>query len=180
MNRRDVSAALLASVGLAACQSDSARSLIGLQLPVVKGHFTDGSVFDLSLSPQPAIMRFWGMWCAPCMIDMPNWLSLIRRLRVGEDALPDINILTIHVGLAPANGPSLLQWVSEQKPDVATPVVDDATNAIMKTVGIKGTPSTLYIDNQGRIGEHAWQFKNEHGVSNFIRKVHHLHAKAKP
>lgn len=180
MNRRHFSASLLASTGLAACQGDGAHPLIGKQLPVVKGVFTDGSVFDLSIAPQPAIVRFWGMWCGPCMMDMPNWLSVIRQLRVGEKALADINIYTIHVGLPPANGPSLRQWTAEQQSDVATPVVDDATSTIMKVVGITGTPSTLYIDPNGRIGEHAWQFKNERGVDSFIRKVTHLHNKFKP
>lgn len=177
MNRRDFSTALLASAGLAACQGDSAHSLIGMQLPVIKGVFTDGSVFDLSLAPQPAIIRFWGMWCGPCMIDMPNWLSVVRQLRVGEKALPDINIYTIHVGEPPANGPSLRQWVADQQNDVATPVVDDATKTIMKATRITGTPSTLYVDHNGRIGEHAWQFKNERGVDTFLRKVAQLHAK---
>lgn len=178
MNRRYFSTAVLAAAGLAGCEGDSARSVIGMQLPVVKGLFTDGSEFDLSLAPQPAIIRFWGMWCGPCMVDMPNWLSVVRQLRLGESALPDINILTIHVGLAPENGPSLQQWVSEQPADVATPVVDDATKAIMKAVHITGTPSTLYIDTHGRISEHAWQFKNERGVDSFLRKVRQLHKKA--
>ena len=155
MNRRHFSTTLLASAALSACQGDSAHSLIGMQLPVVKGRYTDGSEFDLSLTPQPAIIKFWGLWCGPCMLDMPNWLSVVRRFRVGEDALPDINILTIHVGQPPANGPSLLQWAAQQPTDVATPIVDDANRAIMKAVRITGTPSTLYIDHNGRIGEHA-------------------------
>lgn len=178
MNRRDFSSALLATTGLAACQGDSARSVIGMQLPVVKGYFTDGSVFDLSLAAQPAVIRFWGMWCGPCMLDMPNWLSVVRQLRQGELALPDINILTIHVGDPPVGGVSLRQWASQQRSDVATPVVDDANRAIMKAVRITGTPSTLYVDTHGRISEHAWQFKNERGVDSFLRKVHHLHKKA--
>jgi thiol-disulfide isomerase/thioredoxin len=178
MNRRNFTTTLMASAALASCQGDNAHSLIGKQLPVVKGQFTDGSLFDLTLAPEPAIIRFWGMWCGPCMLDMPNWLSVVQQLRTGEHALPDINIYTIHVGLAPANGPSLQQWVADQKTDVATPVVDDATNTIMKAVGITGTPSTIYVDANGRIGEHAWQFKNERGVSTFIRKVHQLYAKA--
>jgi thiol-disulfide isomerase/thioredoxin len=177
MNRRHFSSTLLAVAGLAACEGDSARSLIGMQLPVAKGHFTNGSEFDLSLAAQPAIIRFWGMWCGPCMLDMPNWLSVIRQLRVGELALPDVNIYTIHVGLPPVSGPSLQQWVSEQQADVATPVVDDASMAIMKAMQITGTPSTLYIDTHGRISEHAWQFKNERGADSFLRKVRHLHKK---
>jgi thiol-disulfide isomerase/thioredoxin len=179
MNRRQFSTTLLASAGLSACQGDSAHSLIGMQLPVVKGLFTDGSAFDLSLTPKPAIIRFWGMWCGPCMIDMPNWLSVVRQLRTGETALPDINILTIHVGEPPKNGPSLRQWVSQQQADVITPVVDDATNVIMKATRITGTPSTLYIDKNGRISEHAWAFKNERGVMSFLRKVTQLYAKDK-
>jgi thiol-disulfide isomerase/thioredoxin len=185
MNRRNFTSALLASSGLlataslGACQGDSAHSLIGMQLPVVKGLFTDGSVFDLSLTPQPAIIKFWGMWCGPCMTDMPNWLSVVRQLRTGEHALPDVNILTIHVGVPPSNGPSLRQWVAEQQTEVGTPVVDDATNTIMKATRITGTPSTLYVDRDGRIGEHAWEFKNERGVDSFIRKVTHLHTKDK-
>jgi thiol-disulfide isomerase/thioredoxin len=178
MNRRHFSSALVASVGLAACQGDRARSLIGKQLPFVKGRFTDGSEFDLTLAPQPAVIRFWGMWCGPCMQDMPNWLSVVRQLRVGDFAIPGINILTIHVGEAPVSGPSLQQWVNEQQADVATPVVDDASKAIMKAVGVTGTPSTLYIDIHGRISEHAWQFKNERGVDSFLRKVNHLYKKA--
>ena len=180
MDRRLFSTSLLASATLAACQGDRARSLIGKQLPVIKGLFTDGSEFDLSLAPQPAIIRFWGMWCGPCMLDMPNWLSVVRQLRVGEKALPDLNIYTIHVGIPPANGPSLRQWVAEQQSDVATPVVDDESEAIMKVVAISGTPSTLYVDPNGRIGEHAWQFKNERGVDSFLRKVTQLHNKFKP
>jgi thiol-disulfide isomerase/thioredoxin len=185
MNRRDfssgllVSSGVLATTGLSACQGDSAHLLIGMQLPLVKGLFTDGSVFDMSLTPKPAIIKFWGMWCGPCMLDMPNWLSVVRQLRTGEHALPDISILTVHVGLAPSNGPTLRQWVAAQQTDVATSVVDDATNAIMKATHITGTPSTLYVDRNGRIEEHVWQFKNERGVNSFIRKVATLHAKDK-
>ena len=180
MNRRQFATTLAASSALAACQNDSAHSLIGMQLPVVKGVYVDGSEFDLSLSPQPAIIKFWGLWCGPCMTDMPNWYSLVRQLRAGDNALSDINILTIHVGQPPSNGPSLRQWAADQQADVTTPIVDDASRNIMNAVGITGTPSTLYIDTQGRISAHAWQFKNEQGVTNFVRKITQLHAKSKP
>jgi thiol-disulfide isomerase/thioredoxin len=178
MNRRHFSTALLAALGTSACQGDNAHSLIGNQLPVIKGFYTDGSGLDLTEIAKPAIIRFWGMWCGPCMIDMPNWESVVRQVRAPENGIANINIFTIHVGLPPANGPTLLQWVAEQQSDVRTPVVDDATNRIMTAVGIQGTPSTIYVDKNGRICEHAWQFKNERGVDSFIRKVKKLHEKA--
>jgi thiol-disulfide isomerase/thioredoxin len=177
MNRRHFTATLAASSVLAACRGDNSYSLIGKVLPVVKGVYTNGAGFDLSTIAKPAIIRFWGMWCGPCMIDMPNWLSVVRQLRTGDKAIADMNIFTIHVGLAPSTGDTLGQWTADQAKDVATPVVDDATYAIMRAVGVAGTPSTIYVDQSGRIEEHAWEFKNARGVDSFLRKVTELHAR---
>jgi thiol-disulfide isomerase/thioredoxin len=177
MNRRNFSASLVTSAGLAACRGDNSFSLIGKTLPSIGGVYTDGGKFDLAQIAKPAIIRFWGMWCGPCMIDMPNWLSVVAKLRLAERGLTDLNVFTIHVGQAPANGKTLAQWVDDQAPDVATRVVDDATNAIMRAVGITGTPSTIYVNKLGKIEEHAWQYKNERGVESFLQKVRQLHAK---
>jgi thiol-disulfide isomerase/thioredoxin len=166
MNRRMFTTSLIATTGLAACQGDAAQALIGQN--------TNGAGFDLSAIAKPAVIRFWGMWCGPCMVDMPNWLSVVRQLRGSETALKDIAVFTIHVGNPPSNGETLQQWAAAQASDVATPVVDDANYVIAKAVGITGTPSTLYVDGQGIIQEHAWEFKNARGVASFMRKVTHL------
>jgi cytochrome c biogenesis protein CcmG, thiol:disulfide interchange protein DsbE len=176
MNRRNFSAGLIASASLSACQGDSAYAIMGKTLPAIKGVYVDGTVFDLATLTKPAIIRFWGLWCGPCIDDMPSWLSVVRQVRAGGDALADVNILTIHVGKAPESGPTLLQWAAHQAPDLATPVVNDATNAIMLALGVPGLPSTIYIDPAGRILEHAWQFKNNRGVASFLRKVKQLHS----
>jgi thiol-disulfide isomerase/thioredoxin len=180
MLRRTFTLSLTATAALSACRGDASYSLIGKPLPSIGGVFTDGKGFDLSQIGKPAIIRFWGMWCGPCMVDMPNWLSVIRQLRAPNGQFQDMNILTVHVGLAPSSGDSLAQWTADQAPDVATPVVDDATYAIMKAVGVKGTPSTIYVSPQGRIEEHAWEFKNSRGVNSFMRKITTLHNRTKP
>jgi thiol-disulfide isomerase/thioredoxin len=180
MLRRNFTLGLTASAALAACRGDLAYSLLGKQLPAIRGVYTDGRGFELSQVAKPAVIRFWGMWCGPCMVDMPNWLSVVRQLRDPSGPFQDMNILTIHVGLAPTNGDSLAQWTADQAPDVATPVVDDATYAIMKAVGVMGTPSTIYVSPQGRIDEHAWEFKNTRGVNSFMRKITKLHNRTKP
>ncbi len=177
MDRRTFSTGLLATAGLTACRGDAAQALIGEKLPLAQGLYTDGTIFDLTAIAKPAVIRFWGMWCGPCMLDMPNWLSVVRQLRNGPSDFKDLNIFTIHVGLPPANGQNLSQWVANQQGDVATPTVNDHTFAIAKAVGISGTPSTLYIDRSGTIQEHAWQFKNARGVASFLRKVKQLHSK---
>jgi thiol-disulfide isomerase/thioredoxin len=178
MDRRFFNTGILATATLAACQGDPAHSLFGKKLPVVRGVYTDGTAFELSSTAKPAIIRFWGMWCGPCMLDMPNWLSVVRDIRASEDKLKEINLMTIHVGLPPANGQTLMQWAASQAGDVATPVVDDRTFSISKAVGISGTPSTIYIDREGIIREHAWQFKNARGVASFMRKIARIHAKS--
>jgi thiol-disulfide isomerase/thioredoxin len=180
MNRREFTATLTATATLGACRGDSSYSLIGKTLPAIKGVYTNGDGFDLAAIAKPAIIRFWGMWCGPCMVDMPNWLSVIAQLRTGDKALAELNILTIHVGIPPQNGDTLVQWVAAQAPDVATPVVDDVTYAIMKAVGVAGTPSTIFVDQAGRIAEHAWEFKNARGVDSFLRKVTELYRRSNP
>jgi thiol-disulfide isomerase/thioredoxin len=179
MNRRNFSAALVASAGLGACQGDSAYAIINKTLPTIKGVYVDGTGFDLATMTKPAIIRFWGLWCGPCIEDMPSWLSVVRQVRAGGDALADVNILTIHAGKAPESGPTLVQWAADQATDVATPVVNDASNAIMLAVGVPGLPSTIYIDPAGRILEHAWQFRNNRGVASFLRKVKELHSRTR-
>jgi thiol-disulfide isomerase/thioredoxin len=175
MLRRDVTFGLAATSFVAACRGDASHSLIGKELPALRGTYTDGRGLNLADLPKPSVIRFWGMWCGPCMIDMPNWLSVVRQIRTSKPALKDVTILTVHVGLAPKNGDTLAQWTADQEPDVATPVVDDATYAIMKAVGVQGTPSTIYVDHRGRIAEHAWEFKNARGVDSFLRKITKLH-----
>jgi thiol-disulfide isomerase/thioredoxin len=183
MNRRQLTTSLLATsglatLGLAGCQGDAAQALIGKKLPALTGMLSTGAPFQLNGIAKPAVIRLWGMWCGPCMIDMPHWLSVVRALRNPIEGLGDITVLTIHVGKAPANGPNLNQWVAEQAQDVATPVVNDPEFAMSKAIGISGTPSTLYIGPDGAILEHSWAFKNARGVASFIRKVKRLHAKA--
>jgi thiol-disulfide isomerase/thioredoxin len=175
MNRRLFSAALGASSLTAACQGDKGGEVIGKPLPSIKGVYSDGTGFDLAAISKPAVIRFWGLWCAPCMIDMPNWLSVVRQLRTGDTAIKDMNVLTVHVGKAPATGPTLAQWTAAQALDIATPVIDDPLYVIAKAIGVIGTPSTLYVNEKGIIEEHAWAFKNQRGVATFLRKVAYLH-----
>jgi thiol-disulfide isomerase/thioredoxin len=177
MNRRDFTTALTASACLAGCRGDNSYSLIGKTLPSLQGKVVAGEQVNLAQLVKPAVIRFWGMWCGPCMIDMPNWLSVVRQLRIGDKAIADLNIMTVHVGMPPQNGDTLAQWTAAQMPDAATPVIDDASYAIMKAVGVAGTPSTIYVGHAGRIEEHAWEFKNRRGVDSFLRKVAKLHAR---
>jgi thiol-disulfide isomerase/thioredoxin len=177
MDRRDFNLALASTLGLSACRGDNSYQLIGKQLPSIKGVYVDGKGFELSSIRRPAVIRFWGMWCGPCMIDMPHWFSAVRKMRALTTQLADLTILTIHVGEPPANGSTLSQWAEAQDADVATPVVNDANYAIMKAVGITGTPSTIYVNTNGKIEEHAWQFKNARGEDHFIRKIIELKAR---
>jgi thiol-disulfide isomerase/thioredoxin len=168
----------MASLGVSACRGDNSYTLIGKSLPAVKGVFVTGQGFDLSAIKLPAVIRFWGLWCGPCMIDMPHWESAVEKMRGLKEDLADLTIFTVHVGLPPSNGPSLAQWAQNQRAEVATPIVDDATNTIMRAVGITGTPSTIYVGKSGKIEEHAWQFKSARGEDSFIRKIVELKARA--
>jgi AhpC/TSA family len=155
----------------ASCQGDAASRLLGKALPTMKGVMSDGSGFDLGAIKLPAVIRVWGLWCPPCIVDEPHWQAVIRGLRTGPHAVDGLNVMAIHVGHAPRNGPTLQEWVAAQAPDIAVPQVNDASTRVMTAIGIPGTPSTLVVDAQGVVCDHAWQFRSDRGVRNFVRKV---------
>src|SRR4029079_15501480 len=43
---------------------------------------------------RPTIVHLWGLTCAPCRVEMPEWGKLVRDH-------PDVNLITIHAERAP-------------------------------------------------------------------------------
>jgi thiol-disulfide isomerase/thioredoxin len=178
INRRHFAASLAAApllatglaTGLGACRGDAAHVMMGMQVPRVRGTTTDGLGVDFAGLGKAALVRFWGLWCGPCTQDEPWWGETVRALR----GRADLTILSVHVGEPPDSGPSLAEWVADQKPDVRVPVVDDATMAIMQAFKVPGTPTHILINAAGRIEEHAWAFKSARGVRSFTAKVNYI------
>ena len=49
---------------------------------------------------KPAIFHFWGLTCAPCLVELPQWGALRREI-------PDVRLVMIGADPAPANADGL-------------------------------------------------------------------------
>jgi thiol-disulfide isomerase/thioredoxin len=101
----------------------------------------DGSHLTLSdLRGRPVVINFWATWCGPCRLEMPE---LMRA--AAED--PDLVMLAVNVQESQ-------ETVAPFANDFAmiTPVVLDLDGSIQTLYGVRGLPTTYFIDKSGRIG----------------------------
>lgn len=174
MDRRTFGAALITSIGslaLSGCRPDPAAALTGRAMPDLAATLLDGTGTNLARLGKPALIRFWGLWCGPCRTDEPQWEAVLRDLGPKEAARGELALMSVHMGHAPKDGPSLNQWAAARDPATAIPIIDDRTMRLAQAVGVPGTPLTMLIDQHGTIIQHAWAFKNSHGVSRFLAKT---------
>jgi thiol-disulfide isomerase/thioredoxin len=101
----------------------------------------DGSHLLLSdLRGRPVVINFWATWCGPCRLEMPE---LMRA--AAED--PELVMLAVNVQESQ-------ERVAPFANDFAmiTPVVLDLDGSIKTLYGVRGLPTTYFIDKSGRIG----------------------------
>lgn len=171
MDRRTFAVSTLGLLALSGCRKDPAKSLYGKRLPSFPASLIDGAGINLASLGRPAIVRFWGLWCGPCRIDEPYWDEVVRALRLQNMSEPRFDLLSVHIGLPPRDGPSLTAWAASRAPEVAVPIVDDRTQRLTQAIGVPGTPLVLLVDEIGQILDHAWAFKSSRGAARFAGKA---------
>lgn len=107
--------------------------------------FTDADGKELTLGDfrgRVVLLNLWATWCAPCVEEMPSLDRLQARL--GDK---DFTVLALSL--------------DRQGRNVVVPFLDklgirslaiylDTSNAAMRTLGIRGLPTTILIDREGR------------------------------
>ncbi len=171
MDRRTFGLSGLSAFALPGCRKDPALALHGQRLASMPASLIDGTGINLASLARPAVVRFWGLWCGPCRIDEPHWEEAVRALKPLQGSEPRFDLLSVHIGLAPRDGPSLSVWAARRAPDVAVPIVDDRTQRLTQSVGVPGTPLVLLVDATGQIVDHSWAFKSSRGAARFVGKV---------
>lgn len=171
MDRRTFAASAFGALALSGCRKDPATVLHGQRLPSVPATLIDGTGINLATLGRPAVLRFWGLWCGPCRIDEPHWDEVVRALRLQQGTNPRLDLLSVHIGRAPRDGPSLPVWAASRPQEVAIPIVDDRTQRLAQLIGVPGTPLALLVDAKGVVIDHAWAFKSPRGAARFVGKV---------
>jgi Tfp pilus assembly protein PilF/thiol-disulfide isomerase/thioredoxin len=114
---------------------------VAMNRPAPEFAFTDlaGKRFDNQAAKgKPTILTFWGVWCAPCVAEMPAMQEFLRRH-------PEVNVLTVEVGSKPEEVKTFLSTHKLEGLRVA--VCQD----FPKEFGGGAFPNTLVVDRFGQI-----------------------------
>lgn len=111
-------------------------TLPSFQLTALSGD----TVRSSALAGRVTVINFWGTWCGPCVVEMPEvqrfWQSVARDTTV--------RFLTINND---QNLRDLREWLGQRRYDI--PVLVDAGYA--GRVGVNAFPTTWFVDRTGRI-----------------------------
>ncbi len=90
---------------------------------------------------KPILLHFWATWCPPCREEMPIFQKLYRELSPSG-----LVILGINVGDSPR---AVKEFVEEV--GVTFPILLDAKGEVANRYGVRGLPTTFWIDSSGKI-----------------------------
>ncbi len=111
--------------------------------------FTDADGTPLSLADyrgRGVVLNLWATWCVPCVREMPSLDALARTV-----AASGIAVLPLS---SDRQGAPVVQRFYADRGIKTLPVLLDPSSAVAHALNVRGIPTTLLIDKQGR--EVAW------------------------
>jgi thiol-disulfide isomerase/thioredoxin len=85
-------------------------------------------------------INFWGTWCGPCVLEMPEFQKFHEEYR--ND--PDVVVLTINND---TNPDVVAPWMEKRGFDYVN-LLDDG---YVGRMGVQSFPTTWFVDREGRI-----------------------------
>lgn len=113
--------------------------------PPFAGNLLDGDGFDsASLAGSVAVLNFWGSWCAPCRVEMPQFQAVYDEVR--DD---DVQFLGINV----KDGDQLARAFVEDE-QITFPSLFDPRGEFslaFRDYPPNAIPSTILLDREGAV-----------------------------
>ena len=102
-----------------------------------------GNVVRLSdFLGKTVVLNFWASWCPPCRAEMPEFLEAY------EQRLPQDDFVILAVDKLVEDGKGAVEdFVHEFA--LTFPVAFDASDEVNQRYGVRGLPSTFFIDRNG-------------------------------
>ena len=100
----------------------------------------DGSSLSLrDLQGRPVMINFWATWCGPCRLEMPD---IVEQAEANQD----IVVIAVNVG---EKRDAVQSFVEEFQ--MSMPVARDVEDTLRKAYQVRGMPTSVFIDSDGRI-----------------------------
>ena len=88
------------------------------------------------------LLNFWATWCEPCKEEMPS----LDRLQINED-LSNLKVFVINISKESIN--KIDSFFNDLNIKNLEPYLD-ATITLAKTFGLRGVPTSILIDKEGK------------------------------
>lgn len=130
---------------------------VGTKLPRLELQALTGSAENIALADlegRVALINFWGTWCPPCVEEFPHIAALEQKFREND------GVRVLAIASMPEVDPDLDElradietFLEARKSDLPTyaDVGDRTRQAVERTAGWQGYPTTVIIDQQGVI-----------------------------
>jgi len=124
------------------------HGLSRLPTPVTAPDFTledmDGETYTLSkLRGKVVMVNFWATWCPPCREEIPSMETVYQAL---QDK--GFIVLAINQWETPDH---VFSYMGQLDVYPTFPILFDRDSNVSDSYGVKGLPTTLLIDKQGRV-----------------------------
>jgi thiol-disulfide isomerase/thioredoxin len=124
------------------------HELTRLDTPVSAPDFTlenmDGEKISLNdFHGQVVMLNFWATWCPPCRREIPSMESIYQDL--GKDGFV---VLAVNEFEDPDH---VFAYTGQLSVDPTFPVLFDRDSSVSQLYGVKGLPTTVLIDKQGKM-----------------------------
>ena len=113
--------------------------------PLPEAHFVDAGGDAVSLSRfrgKVVLLNFWATWCGPCKREMPD----LDRLQA-ELGGSDFQVVALS---SDRGGPAVVQPFYDDVGVQHLAVYNDRRAKVQRDFGVRGLPTTVLIDRQGR------------------------------
>lgn len=143
MMKRSLSLLAAASLALAAALSTGAAHAVeaGQPAPDIELQYGGGTQKLSDMKGKVVYLDFWASWCVPCRQSFP-WMNEMQR-KYGPQGL---QVVGVNLDAKRADADQFLAQVPAQ-----FAVAFDAKGDSAKRAGVKGMPTSLLIDAQGKV-----------------------------
>lgn len=141
----------------------------GEPVPMLGFRAKDGDERKFSdFSGKIVLVNFWATWCLPCIREMPSLLRL-QKARGGDD----FTVIALSQDL---RGWPVVSPFLEKNDLTELPVYVDQKTVISRGFGIKGLPTSILLDREGReigrlAGHAEWDSSEALALINYYKRA---------